>query len=53
MKGIQIAQLVQELGDFAEWGDLAYWWSFSGEGSVINGAYPVYFSMKVLLQFSN
>ena len=25
-------------GDFAEWVDFAYWWSFSGGGSVINGA---------------
>ena len=28
-------------GDFAEWVDFAYWWSFSGGGSVINRAYPV------------
>ena len=28
-------------GDFSEWVDFAYWWSFSGGGSVINGAYPV------------
>ena len=28
-------------GDFAEWVDFTYWWSFSGGGSVIKGAYPV------------
>ena len=27
-------------GDFAEWVDFAYWWSFSGGGSAINGATP-------------
>ena len=27
-------------GDFAEWVDFAYWWSFIGEGSAINGATP-------------
>ena len=27
-------------GDFAEWADFAYWWSFSGGGSAINGATP-------------
>ena len=26
--------------DFAEWMDFAYWWSFSGGGSAINGATP-------------
>ena len=26
---------------FAEWVDFDYWWSFSGGGSVFNGAYPV------------
>ena len=28
---------------FAEWVDFAHWWSFSGGGSVINGAYHVLF----------
>ena len=27
-------------GNFAEWVDFAYWWSFSGGGSAINGATP-------------
>ena len=26
MKGTSIALLVQELGNFAEWVDVAYWW---------------------------
>ena len=29
--------------DFADWVDFAYWWSFSGGGSVINVADPVGF----------
>ena len=33
----------QSYGDFAECMDFAYWWSFSGGGFVIKGAYPVYF----------
>ena len=31
----------QSYSDFAECMDFAYLWSFSGGGSVINGAYPV------------
>ena len=27
-------------GNFAEWVDFAYWWSFSGGGSAIIGATP-------------
>ena len=30
--------MLQLLGDFAEWVDFAYWRSFSGGGSAINGA---------------
>ena len=32
--------LFRSYGDFAEWVDFAYWWSFSGGGSAINGATP-------------
>ena len=38
MKGIQIALLVN--GNFAEWLDFAYWWSFIGGGSAIDKATP-------------
>ena len=33
MKCIQIKLLVQSYDYFAEWVDLAYWWSFSSGGS--------------------
>ena len=40
LNGIKIASLVQELRPFCLWVDFAIWWSFSGQGSAINGATP-------------
>jgi len=34
-------------GNFAEWMDFAYWWSFSGGGSAINAATLFSFFVKV------
>ena len=31
---------LKRYGHFTEGVDFAYWWSFSGEGSAINGATP-------------
>ena len=31
---------LKSYGDFAEWVEFSYWWSFSGGGSVINRATP-------------
>ena len=35
--------------NFAEWVDFAYWWSFSGGRSAINGATPTSFRREEII----
>ena len=49
LKGIQIALLVQELWQFAEWVDFAYWWSCIGKGLRLQCAEQVFFSQNFLV----
>ena len=37
---MQTALLVKSYSNFYESGDFAYWWSFSGVGSAIDGDIP-------------
>ena len=40
MKGIKLLYWFKSYGDFAEWVDFAYWWSFIGKGLHLQPAQP-------------